>query len=101
MIATTRSARRTPSSTSLVSSLASATEWMGTLRTSMAAGTAGSFLRRARVGGYDARAGVTGHGGGEVVEGGDDAGPAGVLGEAHHCLHLRSHGPGSEVLLGR
>jgi hypothetical protein len=39
MIAITRSACMTPSSISFASSLASATEWIGTLRTSIADGT--------------------------------------------------------------
>src|SRR5688572_14482002 len=98
MIAKTRSAAMTPSSMSLVSSEASATEWMGTLRTSMALGVAlGMGFLSGGVSGYDDGAGMTGDGGGDLVEAGDDARAAGGLDEAADGVDLRAHRAGREV----
>src|SRR6478609_3648164 len=94
MIAMTREACITPSSISLASSLASATEWIGTLRTSMALGMSSSVLV-----GYDDRAGLSGDGSGEVREVGDHGpGPA-VLDEPAGGIHLGSHRAAGEVAL--
>ena len=74
MIAMTRSAAITPSSMSFASSLASATEWIGTLRTSMASGMGFLSVAGFRDGrGYDDGAGVAGRRAvGEMGEVGDD-----------------------------
>src|SRR5687768_3950692 len=100
MIAMTRSACMTPSSISFASSLASATEWIGSLRTSIAEGT-GTAFRRGSGGGDDAGAGGAGDGLGEQVERGDDTGAAGPLREPGDGLHLGTHRAGGEPLLGR
>src|SRR6188472_4035060 len=94
MIAITRPASITPSSMSLASSLASATEWIGTLRTSMALGMAFLSVR------YDDGAGVrTGHRLDDRVQVGDDGPRAAVLDEAADGVHLGAHGAAGEVAL--
>src|SRR6187455_1888724 len=102
MIAITRSACRTPSSMSFASSLASATEWIGTLRTSMASGMWPLSPRSAGRGsvGYDDGAGVALHGVPKVGEVGDDRTAAAGLDEPAHRVHLRPHGAAGEVALG-
>src|SRR5688572_20825756 len=96
MIATTRSACRTPSSISRASSLASETEWIGTLRTSMAEGMGCLSL----LVGYDDGAGVAGDGVEDVVQGGDHRVAATALDKAAGSVHLRPHGAAGEVALG-
>src|SRR5690348_1354185 len=101
MIANTRSAAMTPSSISFVSSEASATEWIGTLRTSMALGMdvpLGSI-------GYDDGAdrlavGESGHGTSDAGQVRDDAGASGLLDEAADGVHLRPHRAAGEVARG-
>src|SRR5699024_1863931 len=105
MIAITRSASRVPSSMSLASSLASATEWIGTLRTSIADGTGASFHwvvvdPGELAGGHDPRARPPLDGLGDALEGRDDADPGTGLGEGGDGLDLGSHRPGREPLLG-
>src|SRR3954466_12913449 len=106
MIAITRSACRTPSSISFASSVASATEWMGTLRTSMASGmgplspTPRPASQRGWSVGDDDGASVAVHGGAQVGEVGDDAAGPAALAEPAHGLPLRSHRATGEVPLG-
>src|SRR5262245_25923999 len=97
MIAITRSACSTPSSISWASSLASATEWIGTLRTSIASGM--RPLSPTSLG-YDDGASVAVHRGAQVREVGDDRTRAAVLDEATGRVHLRPHRPAGEVALG-
>src|SRR5829696_7503447 len=99
MIAKTRSAAMTPSSMSFVSSEASATEWIGTLRTSMAEGMSGIPFAGSSVR-YDDGAGVSGDRCGDLVEAGDDATAAGRLHEAADGVDLGAHRPGREVPVG-
>src|SRR5690242_7732312 len=107
MIAITRSARIAPSSISRVSSEASETEWIGTLRTSMAGGSVDMTRslqvpapsdQRGSVGDHD-RPGRTdvGHGVDDPVQAGDHAGQVGALHEPAHRIHLRAHRPTGEV----
>src|SRR5687768_7697262 len=95
MTAITRSAASTLSSISLASSEASATEWMGTLRTSMALGIGASFPRVSV--GYDDGAGAAGESVDDRVEVGDDRGVAGGLDEPQRRLDLRAHRAAGEV----
>src|SRR5690349_6348448 len=101
MIATTRSAWITPSSMRWVSSEASETEWIGTLRTSMADGMQRSnqMPRSVR---DDDRPGAADGGDGldDVVQAGDDTGQVRPLHEAADGVHLRTHRPACEVALG-
>src|SRR6185503_15651798 len=92
MIAITRSATITPSSMSVVSSDASETEWIGTLRTSMADGMQPIQSDRPSVG-YDdrARAADVGHRIDDPVQAGDHGGQVGALHEAAHRVHLGAH----------
>src|SRR4051794_20332841 len=97
MIATTRSACSTPSSISFASSLASATEWIGTLRTSMASGSGGPSARGSagwyerRLLGCDARAGRAGDRLGEVGKVGDARAGSALLHEPARGVHLGGH----------
>src|SRR5215204_1045165 len=110
MIAITRSAWIAPSSTSLVSSEASETEWIGTLRTSIADGVGmarslqvatsssdheSSVRHDDRPGGADIDHGVD-----DPVQPGDHAGQVRALHEAAHGVDLRAHRPAGEVALG-
>src|SRR3954451_19042981 len=108
MIAITRSAWITPSSTSLVSSEASETEWMGTLRTSMADGVdmaesfqvAPSREDQASVR-HDDRAcrADVGHGVDDPVEARDHAGEVRALHETADGVDLGAHRPTAEMPL--
>src|SRR4051794_22415779 len=95
MIAMTRSAAITPSSMSFASSLASATEWIGTLRTSIASG----IWRFLRLVGYDDGAGRPGHRLGEVSKIGDDGPRAAGLDEPAGGVDLGAHRAAGEVAL--
>src|SRR3954447_20969994 len=97
MIAITRSARITPSSISRASPEASATEWIGTLRTSMASGI-GGFLSVGS-GRYDDGAGVAVECGQDVVEVGDHRSGAALLDEPAGGVDLRAPGAAGEVAL--
>src|ERR1044071_2394230 len=103
MMAITRSAWMTPSSMSLVSSEASETEWIGTLRTSMAEGCVGMGPIQADRHSvrYDdrSRGPEVGHRVDDAVEAGDHARQAGALHEPAHGVHLRTHRPAREVPL--
>src|SRR5512142_3068522 len=102
MIAITGSAWITPSSISLVSSEASETEWIVTLRSSMALGIRRSKQMRASAG-YDDGAGRADVGDrvDDPVEAGDDPRQVGALDEPAHRVDLRPHRPAGEVpLLG-
>src|ERR1700754_3954036 len=96
MIAITRSACMTPSSMSFASSLASATEWIGTLRTSMASGICVPLLV-----GYDDGSRVARDGVGDVGEVRDDGPGAAALDEPAGRVDLRTHGAAGEVPLRR
>src|SRR4029078_12460111 len=102
MIAITRSASITPSSISVASSLASATEWMGTFRTSIALGLS-RFLSVVNSGGgsvgYDDGAGASGHGLHDAGEVGDHAGPVAGLDEPAQRLDLGPHRAAGEGAL--
>src|SRR3954447_15378060 len=100
MIAITREASMTPSSMSFASSLASATEWIGTLRTSMALGMAVPSVGGRSVR-YDDGAARTGDGAGDGAEVGDDGAVATLLDEPAGRVDLRPHRPAGEVALGR
>src|SRR6478735_9532039 len=93
MIAMTREASMTPSSISFASSLASATEWIGTLRTSMALG----MVRPSGLVGYDDGACGTGDGVGDVGQVGDDRPRAALLDEPADRVDLRAHRAAGEV----
>src|SRR6476646_6868003 len=97
MTAITRSAWRTPSSISRVSSEASETECSGTLRTSMA-GTGMPSILSGLVGDDD-RPDLPqpGHGVDDPVEAGDHGRLVGALHEAAHRVDLRPHRPAGEV----
>src|SRR5262245_16561720 len=95
MMAMTRSASITPSSSSRSSSLASATEWIGTLRTSMAEGICDlPFV------GYDDRTGLAVDRLGNPAERRDRRLPTRTLAEPASCLDLRAHRPAGELAVG-
>ena len=98
MIAITRSASITPSSISFASSLASATEWIGTLRTSMASGMRIPFGSVSRVRRRCRSSPVDGVG--DVVEVGDDGAGAAALDEPAGGVDLGAHRAAGEVALG-
>src|SRR5688572_21405717 len=99
MIAITRSAAITPSSMSFASSEASATEWIGTLRTSMASGM--RLVSWVGLVGYDDGAGVAGDTLDDVLEVRDHGALTALLHEAADGVDLRSHRAAGEVALGR
>src|SRR5690606_1557794 len=101
MIAMIRSASKTPSSISLANSLASATEWIGTLRTSIADGTSGVLpCQRLGVGRPDHTGSSFGVDRiGDLRQGRDDPGPPPGVGKAHDGLDLGPHGALGEALL--
>src|SRR6478752_6040497 len=95
MIAMTRDASMTPSSISFASSLASATEWIGTLRTSMASGMRDVLL----LVGYDDGPGRAGHRLGEMSKVGDHGPGAAALDEPAGGVDLGAHRAAGEVTL--
>src|SRR6187401_361299 len=106
MIAITRSAEITPSSMSLVSSDASETEWIGTLRTSMADGfdirpiqadPGPSWSVR-----YDDRPcrPDVDHCVDDAIQAGDHGRQVGTLHETADGVDLRPHRPAREVTIG-
>src|SRR4051812_39341782 len=95
MIAMTRSASMTPPSTSSTRPEASLTFLIGTLRTSMGSGTAGSpFLF------YDDRTGGAGHRVGDPVQRGDHGALATGLHEPARGVDLGAHGSAGELPVG-
>src|SRR3954462_4948806 len=92
MMAMTRSACMTPSSISRASSDASATEWMGTLRTSMASGM--GFLPGRAQGTGSGNGSGGGLGGAARAGGGGGAGGVG-------CGAGGGHGGGARAAAGR